>query len=84
MKVTKRRTGYTIRVNHSEFEMLDKLVGMTPPDAARRSLRGNAKGAHSRRLKATDGDLLRVDRDISNRPLSGLARSRAAERKAAV
>jgi len=73
MKITKRRTGYTIRCNPSEFEMLDKLLGATPPDAARRMLSGNAKNAHSRRLKKTNGDLLAVDNDISDRPLAGSA-----------
>lgn len=65
MKITKRRTGYTIRLNESEFEMLDKLVGMSPPDAIKRSLTGNAKGAYTRRSKATNGDILRVDNDTS-------------------
>lgn len=63
MKITKRRTGFTIRLNDSEFEMLEKIVDMTPPDALKRSLKGNAKGAYTRRIKG--GELLRVDADTS-------------------
>lgn len=75
MKVTKGRTGYTIRLNTSEFEMLDRIIGMSPPDVVRRQLSGSAKNAHSRRLKATNGDLLAVDKDISDRPVSPVMRS---------
>lgn len=63
MKITKRRTGFTIRLNDSEFEMLAAITDMTPADALKRGLKGNAKGAYTRRIKG--GDLLRVDADTS-------------------
>lgn len=64
MKITKRRTGYTIRVNDSEFEMLNALVTHAIPQA-KGLLESNAKGAYTRRAKATNGDILHVDADTS-------------------
>lgn len=64
MKITKRRTGFTIRCNSSEFEMLDAFVTHAIPQV-KGLLEGDAKGAYTRRTKATNGDILRVDADTS-------------------
>lgn len=63
MKVTRKQNGFTIRLNDGEYAMLDKLLGTIPPDVARRSLTDHARSAHTKRLKATNGDLLRIDVD---------------------
>lgn len=62
MKITRKRTGVTIRCSDSEFEMLDSAM-----DAYRglgtsaRPLSGNARAAFTRRLKG--GDVMRIDID---------------------
>lgn len=67
MKVTKRRTSYSIKLNPSEFEMLEALLAHAQPQA-KGLLTGNAKRAFSLRNNKTNGELLRVDQDNSNKP----------------
>ena len=62
MKVTRKKTGYTIRCTDGEFEALKALVASAEAaDPKRRSLTGIAKGGHTRRTNG--GAFLRVDTD---------------------
>jgi len=58
MKVTRKKSGYTLRCTDSEFEALVKLV--TLGEGAGK-LQGYAKNGYTRRTKG--GDFLRVDVD---------------------
>lgn len=58
MKVTRKKNGFTIRCNDSEFEALQRLVVLGEGAG---KLQGNAKNGYTRRTKG--GDFLRVDVD---------------------
>jgi len=58
MKITRKKSGVTVRCTDSEFEALQELVEIGGLSAR---LAGNAKSAHTRRTK--NGAFLRIDVD---------------------
>lgn len=58
MKVTRKRNGFTIRCNDSEFEALQRFVEISEGAG---KLQGHAKNGYTRRVKG--GNFLRIDED---------------------
>lgn len=64
MKITKLRSGYSIKANPGEFAALRDLVSA----ADKKVLTGVAKSGYSRRTSNGQGEFLRVDADKSQGP----------------
>lgn len=62
MKVTRKRTGYTIQCSDGEYEAIKAL---TEAPGAAKQLTGKARGGHTRRTKG--GAFMRIDVDNRGR-----------------